>query len=61
TSMHVIWQVKRSNGEYLGNVIPLKQLRSSANLIPWFCKVTNKCLSSTNSNVLSENFWLNKY
>ena len=47
--------------QYLGDVIPLNQLHSPTNLVPRFGKLANKCLSSTNSHVLTEEFWLNKY
>lgn len=61
TSMHVLRRAKRANGEYLGGVIPLRQLRSPAHLVPRFGKAANKRLSFTNSHALSEEFWLNKY
>lgn len=59
--MRVLRRARRANTEYLGDVIPLDQLRSRASLIPRFGKVANKHLSSTNSFALSEEFWLNKY
>ena len=59
--MHVLHRVKRANGKYFGNVIPLNQLRAPVNLVPRFRKTENKCLSSKNSMALSEEFWLNKY
>ena len=59
--MHVLHRAKRANGEYFGDIIPLSQLRAPINLVPRFGKTANKCLSSTNSAALSEEFWLNKY
>lgn len=59
--MRILRRAKRANAEYLGDVIPLEQLRSFASLIPRFGKNANKRLSSTNSRALAEEFWLNKY
>lgn len=59
--MHVLRRAKRANGEYFGDVIPLDQLRSPANLVPRFGKIANTRLSSTNSHALTEEFWLNKF
>ena len=61
TSMHVLRRAKRASGEYLGDVIPLSQLRAPVDLVPRFGKTANKCLSSTNCIALSEEFWLNKH
>ena len=59
--MHILRRVKRASGEYLGDVIPLSQLRAPVDLVPRFGKTANARLSSMNSIALSEEFWLNKY
>ncbi|KAG9309220.1 hypothetical protein JVU11DRAFT_10937 [Chiua virens] len=59
--MHVLQSVKRTNGEYLGDVIPLSQLQSPAQLVLCFNKSMNKHFSSRNSHAIADEFWLNKY
>lgn len=59
--MHVLRRAKRASGEYLGDIIPLDQVRSPAHLVPRFGKIANKRLSSTNSRALTEEFWLNRF
>ena len=59
--MYVLRQAKRTNRKYFGDIIPLDQLHSPANLVPQFGKSADKCLSSTNSCAMFKEFWLNRY
>lgn len=62
TGMHVLRRAKRGDGQYIGDVIPVSQLRSAANLIPRFGPdAANPRLTRNNSHECSEEFWLNKY
>ena len=51
----------RTNGERLGDVIPVSQLRSYINLIPRFGALADARLTEFNSLEHSREFFLNKY
>ena len=50
----------RSTG-FMGDVLPLDQVRSLANLTPRFGKNASRILTKENSLEYSREFWLNKY
>ena len=61
TQMQILRQAKRSNGEHLGEVIPLNQIRVFAHLIPRFRMDADPRLTAFNSLEYSTEFYLNKY
>ncbi|KAH7920650.1 hypothetical protein BV22DRAFT_1107578 [Leucogyrophana mollusca] len=61
TQMHVLKRALRSNGLPMGDVIPLKQLRSYINLIPRFGASADVRLKKSNVMKYSSIFYLNKY
>lgn len=62
SGMHVLSRAKRADGQYIGDVIPVSQLRSAVNLIPRFGPDgANSRLTRNNSHERSKEFWLNKY
>ena len=61
TGMSVLKRATRTNGERLGDVIPVVQLRSYINLIPRFGAVADARLTHLNSLEHSREFFLNKY
>ncbi|KAH7918132.1 hypothetical protein BV22DRAFT_1051938, partial [Leucogyrophana mollusca] len=61
TQMHILRRARRSNGSPMGDVIPLKQIRSYINLIPRFGAAADARLTKTNAMGYSSAFYLNKY
>ncbi|KAH7918086.1 hypothetical protein BV22DRAFT_1108450 [Leucogyrophana mollusca] len=61
TQMHVLKRALRSNGLPMGDIIPLKQLRSHVHVIPRFGRVADSRLKSTNVMKYSSTFYLNRY
>ncbi|KAH7905390.1 hypothetical protein BJ138DRAFT_1138293 [Hygrophoropsis aurantiaca] len=61
TGMHVLQRALRTNGDRVGDVIPLSQIRSPAHLIPRFGQKANIQLTKETSNQYSTSFFLNKY
>ena len=61
TGMPILKRATRANGERLGEVIPLSQIRSYVNLIPRFGAVADTRLTEFNSLEHSREFFLNKY
>ena len=59
--MPILKRATRANGERLGEVIPLSQIRSYVNLIPRFGAVADTRLTEFNSLEHSREFFLNKY
>ena len=45
----------------MGDVVPLQQIRTLLDLIPWFGEDANKQLTKETSLELSLESWLNKY
>ena len=61
TGMLILKRATCANGEHLGEVIPLSQIRLYVNLIPHFGAVVDTCLTEFNSLEHSREFFLNKY
>ena len=61
TGLYLLKRAVRSTGEVLGDIIPLDQLRSLADVSPRFGEVASPRLTNTNSIVFAKEFWLNKY
>lgn len=61
SSLYLLKRSKRGNGELLGDVVPLDQIRALADLAPRFGEKANQGLTKENSHHLSKEFYLNKY
>jgi hypothetical protein len=61
SGLYLLKRSKRSTGMTMGDVIPLDQLRSLANLTPRFGNKASRILTKENSLEYSTEFWLNKY
>ena len=61
TGLFLLKKAMRSNGERIGDIVPLDQIRAQADLAPRFGAKANPKLTSSTSLVYSTEFWLNKY
>ncbi|KAH7906142.1 hypothetical protein BJ138DRAFT_1016684 [Hygrophoropsis aurantiaca] len=61
TGMHWLRRAVRRNGDRIGDIIPLSQIRSPAPLIPHFGKKANSRLNSRTCYEVLTDFWLNKF
>ena len=61
SGLYLLKQSTRSTGTIMGDVLPLDQLRSLANLTPRFGEKASRFLTKENSLEYSAEFWLNKY
>jgi hypothetical protein len=61
TGMFVLKRSQRSDGTTMGDVVPLRQLRTLLDIIPRFGVEASKQLTKETSLELSREFWLNKY
>jgi hypothetical protein len=61
TGLFLLKRAIRSDGELVGDIIPLDQLRSLVDLEPRFGEKANSQLTNTNSLSFATEFWLNKY
>ena len=59
--MHLLKRAIWNNSAHVGEVIPLRYIRSPAHVIPRFGKEANSWLTIHTSYELSNEFWLNKY
>jgi hypothetical protein len=60
SGLYLLKRSTRSTG-FMGDVLPLDQVRSLANLTPRFGKNASRILTKENSLEYSREFWLNKY
>ncbi|KAI5990601.1 hypothetical protein EDD15DRAFT_2170126 [Pisolithus albus] len=61
TGMHLLRRAVRSNGQRVGEVIPLTLICSPAHLVPNFGREAHPRLTCLSSYEFSNEFWLNKY
>lgn len=61
TGMYVLKRSQRSDRTVMGDVVPLRQIRTLLDLVPRFGEDANKQLTKETSLELSLEFWLNKY
>ncbi|KAG2156558.1 uncharacterized protein EDB93DRAFT_1247267 [Suillus bovinus] len=61
TQLHILKCAKCSNGTWVGDVIPITQLRAPVNIVPRFGASTDNHLTPYNSMEHASEFWLNKY
>ena len=61
TGLYLLKRAKHSNGEYMGDIVPLDQVRVLVDISPRFGHKAPSQLTSANSLQFSSEFWLNKY
>ncbi|KAI5989665.1 hypothetical protein EDD15DRAFT_2171128, partial [Pisolithus albus] len=61
TGLHVLKRVTCTSGEFLGDVLPLDQIKSYAHLVPHFGEAADNRFTSTNGFHSAQSFWLNRY
>ncbi|KAG1893322.1 uncharacterized protein F5891DRAFT_1131322 [Suillus fuscotomentosus] len=59
--LHLLKRAKRSNGNRMGDVIPVSQMRAPINLIPRFGAIADVRLTAYNSMEHATEFWLNEF
>jgi len=59
--LYLLKKAIRANGEQIGDVVPLDQIRALVDLTPRFGSKANAKLTSSTSIAYSKEFWLNKY
>jgi hypothetical protein len=61
SQLKILKRAKRTNGQRIGDVIPLRQVRAFAHLIPRYGASADTRLTAWNSFEHSSEFYLNKY
>lgn len=61
TQMHLLKRAKRSNGTWMGDIIPVSQLRAPVNVVPRFGPAADNRLTAYNSMEHASEFWLNRF
>ncbi|KAG1856595.1 hypothetical protein C8R48DRAFT_749162 [Suillus tomentosus] len=61
TRLYALKQAKRLNGNRMGDIIPVSQLRAPVQLVPRFGATADKRLSAYNSLEHAAEFWLNEF
>ncbi|KAI0039113.1 hypothetical protein FA95DRAFT_1504627 [Auriscalpium vulgare] len=61
TGMYVLKRATRADKTYLGDVIPLSQIRLALDVVPRFGDKADSRLTARNSKAFSQEFYLNKY
>jgi len=61
SSLYILKRAKRSTGAFLGDIMPLDQIRALADLIPVFDNKAHRGLTYQNSQSSCLEYHLNKY
>jgi hypothetical protein len=61
SSLYVLKRAKRANGNVVGDIVPLSQLRALVELTPRYGNEADKRLTANNSMHFTSEFWLDKY
>jgi len=61
TGLYLLKRAKRRNGDIMGDIVPLDQVRALVDVVPRFGRKADTRLTMANSMEYSEEFWLNKY
>ncbi|TFK59814.1 hypothetical protein BDN72DRAFT_723748, partial [Pluteus cervinus] len=61
TNLIILRRARRANGEPMGDIIPIRQLRALVNLVPKFGSEPDNRLTQQTSLAYSDEFYLNKY
>jgi hypothetical protein len=61
SSLYIFKRAKRANGELIGDILPLQQVRTLVDLTPCFGNVADRRFTKYNSSTYCSEFRLNKY
>jgi hypothetical protein len=61
SGLYLLKRAKRANGEEIGGIIPLDQLRSLVDIAPRFGERADPRFTNASSLTYATEFWLNKY
>jgi hypothetical protein len=61
TGLYLLKRARRSNGELIGDIVLLDQIRALVDITPCFELRADPRLTKGSSPALSSEFWLNKY
>jgi hypothetical protein len=61
SSLYILKRARRANGELIGDILPLRQVRALVDLTPCFGDVADRRLTKYNSSTYCSEFRLNKY
>jgi hypothetical protein len=61
TGLYLLKRARRSNGELIGDIVPLNQIRTLVDIVPRFGLKADPQLTKETSAMQSSEFWLNKY
>jgi hypothetical protein len=61
SSLYILKRAKRANGELIGDILPLQQVRTLVDLAPCFGNVADRRFTKYNSSTYCSDFRLNKY
>ncbi|KAG1738912.1 uncharacterized protein EDB91DRAFT_1237678 [Suillus paluster] len=61
TQMHVLKRARQSNGTCIRDVVPISQLCTPINLVPWFGATADNRLTAYNSVEHASELWLNHF
>lgn len=61
TGLYILKRARRSDGELVGDIVPLDQIRALVDIVPRFGLKADPHFTKVNSTLQSNEFWLNKY
>jgi hypothetical protein len=61
SSLYLVKRAKRTNNEFVGDILPVSQVRELVELIPRFGEKADRRFTKFNSLQTNIEFWLNKY
>jgi hypothetical protein len=61
SSLFILKRARRANGELIGDILPLRQVRTLVDLTPCFGKEADRRFTKYNSSTYCSEFRLNKY
>ena len=61
SSLYILKRARRANGELIGDILPLRQVRAAVGLTPCFGNAANPRFTKYNSSSYCSEFRLNKY
>lgn len=59
--MYIVKKALRANGDPMGDIVPLQQIRSLVELTPQFGKKADRRFQRSNSLQYGNEYWLDKY
>lgn len=61
SSLYILKRARRANGELIGDILPLQQVKTPVDLTPSFGNKADRRLTKYNSSTYCSEFRLNKY